>query len=161
MFDPVPYDNDRPLEVVLRTLDGVAIIYVHGSFKGTPATLFHDVVHKLVEARQKKLVVDLTEVDTIDTLGLGYLAAALTTVSNQEGIFVLVGLTNKVRAILERGKLLNVFVAFETTERALTEIREWTFLDFLRVRRTFVHLVLNKAGHSSLSKSKNCPPIFP
>ena len=71
--------------------DGITVIALEGSVLGGPdATALNDALHKLVEKKKKKLVLDLAEVHTMNSSGLTMLIGALTTVRNAGGLYKVV-----------------------------------------------------------------------
>jgi anti-sigma B factor antagonist len=66
-------------------------------------------VRKLVGEGQKKIVLNLAEVNYIDSSGLGELVSAYTAVKNAGGELKLLNLTSKVRDLLVITKLVTVF----------------------------------------------------
>src|SRR5215470_8793120 len=68
-----------------------------------------DAVHALVEQGKKKIVLNLAEVDFIDSAGVGELMGSFTSVRNAGGDLKLCNLTQKVHDILNVTKLYTVF----------------------------------------------------
>jgi anti-sigma B factor antagonist len=65
----------------------------------------------------------LSDVDYIDSSGLGELVSSFTTVRNQGGQLKLLNLTRRVRDLLQITKLLTVFESFESEPEALKSLR--------------------------------------
>jgi anti-sigma B factor antagonist len=66
-------------------------------------------VHKLLAEGKKKIVLNLADVNYIDSSGLGELVSAYTAVKNAGGELKLLNLTSKVRDLLVITKLVTVF----------------------------------------------------
>ena len=93
-----------------RQVHGVTIVDLNGSIKeGMDISVLGDTVEDLLGKGQKKILLNLSEVNHMDSSGLGALVRALTSVRNQGGELKLLHLTKKVRALLEITKLYNVF----------------------------------------------------
>jgi len=93
-----------------RQVHGVTIVDLNGSIKeGKDISVLGDTVEDLLGKGQKKILLNLSEVNHMDSSGLGALVRALTSVRNQGGELKLLHLTKKVHDLLEITKLYNVF----------------------------------------------------
>ena len=72
---------------------------------------------------QKKLVLNLGDVNYIDSSGIGELVSAYTTVKNQGGELKLLNLTKKVHDLLQITKLYTVFDVKEDEAAAVKAFR--------------------------------------
>jgi len=68
-----------------------------------------DAVRGLVSEGKKKIILNLADVDYIDSSGVGELVGCFTTVRNAGGELKLLNLTQKVRDVLHVTKLYTVF----------------------------------------------------
>lgn len=68
-----------------------------------------DSVRNLIAEGKKKIVLNLADVDYIDSSGVGELVGAFTTVRNAGGELKLLNLTQKVHDVLHVTKLYTVF----------------------------------------------------
>lgn len=68
-----------------------------------------DAVRKLVADGKKKIILNLAEVDYIDSSGVGELVGSFTTVRNAGGELKLLNLSQKVHDVLHVTKLYTVF----------------------------------------------------
>ena len=73
----------------------------------------------LIEQRPKRLVVDLSRVDYVDSSGLAVLIEAMQTLEDTGGLFMLAGTPEPVRTILESARLDGYFLQFPNVEAAL------------------------------------------
>ena len=85
---------------------------------GEETTLFHGKIHEYIELNKKRFVVDLAKVDWMNSVGLGMLISALTTVKNSGGRLVLANIT-KIESILTITRLITVFEHFDSRQDAL------------------------------------------
>jgi anti-sigma B factor antagonist len=98
---------------------GVTVLNLSGKIMGgEETTLFHGKLHELIQAGVKKFVVDLKQVEWMNSVGLGMLISALTTVKNAEGRLVLANITN-IESILAMTRLITVFEHFDSREAAI------------------------------------------
>jgi len=97
----------------------VAVIDVSGKIMGgEETTLFHGKIHEYIQQNKKNIVIDLSKVDWMNSVGLGMLISALTTVKNAGGRLVLANIT-KIESILTITRLISVFEHYDTREEAL------------------------------------------
>jgi anti-sigma B factor antagonist len=93
-----------------RQVDGVTIVDLSGRITlGEGSVILRDTVRDLVGKGNKKIVLNLGEVNYIDSSGIGELVSAFTTVRNQGGELKLLNLTKKVHDLLQITKLYTVF----------------------------------------------------
>ncbi|HTM90676.1 MAG TPA: STAS domain-containing protein [Terriglobales bacterium] len=93
-----------------RQVDGVMIVDLSGRITlGEGSVILRDTVRDLVGKGNKKILLNLGEVNYIDSSGIGELVSAFTTVRNQGGELKLLKLTKKVHDLLQITKLYTVF----------------------------------------------------
>ena len=93
-----------------REVGGVTIVDLSGKITlGEGGLTLREEVHKLLAEGKKKIVLNLAEVNYIDSSGLGELVSAYTGVKNAGGELKLLNLTSKVRDLLVITKLVTVF----------------------------------------------------
>jgi anti-sigma B factor antagonist len=98
------------MKLTTREVSGVTIVDLSGKITlGEGGLTLRDEVRKLLAAGQKKIVLNLGEVNYIDSSGLGELVSAYTAVKNAGGELKLLNLTSKVRDLLVITKLVTVF----------------------------------------------------
>ena len=76
---------------------------------GDGSALLRKTIRELLADRRNKILLDLADVDYIDSSGIGELVSAFTAVKNQSGDMKLLHLTKKVRDLLQITKLYTVF----------------------------------------------------
>jgi anti-sigma B factor antagonist len=98
------------LKVSTRQVDGVSIVDCNGRITlGEGSVVLRDTVKDLLSKGQKKILLNLGDVNYIDSSGIGELVSAYTTVRNQGGELKLLKLTKKVHDLLQITKLYTVF----------------------------------------------------
>ncbi|UCC43116.1 MAG: STAS domain-containing protein [Candidatus Zixiibacteriota bacterium] len=107
-----------------REQDGIVILEPKGKIMGGPdATLLHDKLYEYIDQGKKKVVVDLSKVDWMNSTGLGILISGYTTLRNNEGILKLANVTDKIQSLLTITKLVSVFEAFDSIEDAVASFK--------------------------------------
>jgi anti-sigma B factor antagonist len=98
------------MKVSTRQVDGVTILDLSGRITlGEGSVQLRDVVRDLLSKGNKHLLLNLGEVNYIDSSGIGELVSAFTTIRNQGGELKLLNLTKKVHDLLQITKLYTVF----------------------------------------------------
>jgi anti-sigma B factor antagonist len=93
-----------------RLIGGVTIVDLSGRIVlGEGSAGIRDLVRNLIKEGSKKILLNLRDVDYIDSSGLGELVNAFTIMRSQGGELKLLNLTKRVRALLQITKLLTVF----------------------------------------------------
>ena len=93
-----------------RQIDGVTIVDCSGRITlGEGSVILRDTVKDLLSKGNKRILLNLGDVNYIDSSGIGELVSAYTTVKNQGGELKLLNLTKKVHDLLQITKLYTVF----------------------------------------------------
>jgi anti-sigma B factor antagonist len=112
------------LKVATRTKDGILIVDCVGRIVfGEESSLLRETVKKSVE-ENNKIVLNLGEVNYIDSGGLGTLVALRTTALNAGGTIKLTNLTKRVGDLLQVTKLLTVFDVYNSEAEAIESFRK-------------------------------------
>jgi len=113
------------LKLAKRTVDGILVLQANGRIVfGDESSLLRDEVKKAVADGSKKIVLNLGEVNYIDSGGLGTLVALHTTAHNAGGTIKLANLTRRVGDLLQVTKLLTVFDVHDSEYAALEAFRQ-------------------------------------
>jgi anti-sigma B factor antagonist len=81
--------------------------------------VFRDAVNDLIAQNRMHLVIDLAEVSTIDSAGIGVLVGRFLSVRRRGGDMKLANLTARSHRVLTITQLLNVFDCFDSVEDAI------------------------------------------
>ena len=99
-----------PILINARDVAHVTILDVRGRIVlGEEIHTLRDSVRNLIAEGKKKIILNLADVDYIDSSGVGELVGAFTTVRNAGGELKLLNLTQKVHDVLHVTKLYTVF----------------------------------------------------
>jgi len=99
--------------------DNVVVLELSGKIMGGPdATLLTEKLHKLIESGRTKVVADLSQVNWMNSSGLGILIGGLTTMRHNGGDLKLANITEKIQSLLMITKLLSVFETYDTIDKA-------------------------------------------
>jgi len=107
-----------------RRLDDVVILDLSGRITiGEGTLILRDQIQKMLNAGDRKFLLNLADVNYIDSSGLGELVTSFTTVRNQGGQLKLLNLTHRVQDLLQITKLLTVFEAFDSEAEGLKSMK--------------------------------------
>ena len=103
-----------------RQVGDVTIVDLSGKIKlGEGSSILRDAVKELLRKDQKKILLNLANINYIDSSGVGELVAAFTSVLRQGGELKLLRLTQKVTDILQITKLYTVFHVLDDENAAV------------------------------------------
>lgn len=93
-----------------RQSDGITIVDIKGRITlGEGSVTLRDTVHDLLSKGQKRILLNLGDVNYIDSSGIGELVSAFTAAKKQDGEVKLLNLTKRVHDLLQITKLYTVF----------------------------------------------------
>ena len=108
------------LKTTTRQVDGVNIVDCSGRITlGEGSVVLRDIVKELLAKGQKKILLNLGEVNYIDSSGIGELVSGFTTVTNSGGALKLLNLNKRVKDLLQITKLYTVFDVHEDEASAI------------------------------------------
>lgn len=90
---------------------------------GEGSSVVRKTVRELLDNGNRKILLNLADVDYIDSSGIGELVSAHTTVRNLEGELKLLQLTRRVHDILQITRLFTVFDVQSDEDAALRSFR--------------------------------------
>jgi anti-sigma B factor antagonist len=103
-----------------RQVGDVTVMDVSGRITlGEGSSSLRDALHSAVEAGNKKILLNLGDVNYIDSSGIGELVAGYTSVSNHGGNLKLLNLTKRVQDLLQITKLYTVFDVHDDEAHAI------------------------------------------
>ena len=111
------------LTLATRTKDGIFVVDCNGRVVfGEESSLLRDTVKKAL-SENNRIVLNLGEVNYIDSGGLGILVELRTTAQHAGGTIKLVSLTKRVGDLLQVTKLLTVFDVYNSEAEAVDSFR--------------------------------------
>jgi anti-sigma B factor antagonist len=111
------------LRMSTRTVDGVLVVDCSGRIVfGEESGSLRDNVKKLLGGTPK-VVLNLRDVNYIDSGGLGTLVSLYTTARNAGGALKLSSLTQRVDDLLQVTKLVTIFEVFENEQAAVQSFK--------------------------------------
>ncbi|HUB32461.1 MAG TPA: STAS domain-containing protein [Bryobacteraceae bacterium] len=103
-----------------RQVGDVSVVDVAGRITlGEGSSALRDALRDMVNNNHKKILLNLGEVNYIDSSGIGELVSGFTTVTNAGGQLKLLNLTKRVKDLLQITKLYTVFDVHEDEAHAI------------------------------------------
>jgi len=112
------------MKIETRTIGDVRVLDCSGKItlgEGTMAV--RNTVRDILKNNGKKIILNLADVNYIDSSGIGELVSTYTTVTNNGGQLKLLNLTKKIQELLAITKLFTVFQVFEDEQSALNSLK--------------------------------------
>ena len=103
----------------IRHVDDVSLLDLSGQLTSFAGGALLDSVKRMLKQGQKKIVLNLSGLEYLDSSGIGELVRAYMTTIKADGEMKVVGLTPKVEEILKITQLYQVFQEFHDEEAAL------------------------------------------
>lgn len=102
------------VKMTTRQVGDVTVIDAAGRITlGEGASAFRDTIRDLAAKGDKKILLNLSDVSYIDSSGIGEMVSGFTTVTNHGGQLKLLGLSKRVKDLLQITKLYTVFEVFD------------------------------------------------
>ncbi len=109
------------MKIDTRTVGDVTILDCSGKITlGEGTMAIRNTVREVLKNGGKKIVLNLGDVNYIDSSGIGELVSTYTTVTNQGGQLKLLNLTKKIQELLQITKLLTVFSVYDNEQKAIS-----------------------------------------
>jgi anti-sigma B factor antagonist len=126
------------LDIRESVREGVVILTLKGRLTAGESTALREKITALVASAQKNVVLDLSDLDYIDSTGLGSMVICYTTLKKQGGGIKLVNLNKRNIELLLLTKLHTIFEVFTDVQDAVNsfipgrEIKRFDILSFVQ-----------------------------
>ncbi len=108
-----------------KEMNQVLIIEIYGEIMGGgEADEFRKIIYKAIENDNINIILDLSHASWMNSSGLGMLISGLTTVRSSGGDLRLANMSDRVRRPLEISKLENVFLTYDTVDKAVMSYKK-------------------------------------
>ena len=110
------------MDITVKYQNENVILRVSGSILGEDRIQLSDKIQELVDNGGKNVVLNLQDVDLMDSVGLGMLVALRAALERREVKLLLSNVDRSVRSLLLITKLNNVFDLYDTEDEALADL---------------------------------------
>ena len=108
------------MKTSVREVQGVSIVDLKGKITiGAGDVQLRETVNSLAESGKKSILINMHDVTTIDSSGIGELVGSYTTVTNRGGKLKLLHLPAKLNELLHVTQLITVFEVYENEQEAV------------------------------------------
>ena len=105
-----------------KMIGDIAVLAPRGKLMGGPDTAaIHDTVRELVSEGTTRVVLDMSKVKWLNSVGLGTIMAARATLAAAGGELKVAALEDKARGLFAISKLDTLFKPYNTAERAASD----------------------------------------
>jgi anti-sigma B factor antagonist len=113
------------LKITDSVVDGVSLVSLTGRIVlGEESNALREKLKSLIAGGTLKIVLNMAEIDYIDSSGLGTLVAAHLSAKNAGASVRLCNLGNKFHEVMQVTKLLTVFDVYDTEKAALSSFSD-------------------------------------
>ena len=127
------------LEIHDREREGVLILDLNGRLTvGDECSKFRDRMTKVIASGARNVILNMAQVDYVDSTGLGALVMYYTTLQREGGKVKLLNLTRRSIELLVMTKLTTIFEVFNDEQNAINsffpdrEIKRFDILNFVQ-----------------------------
>lgn len=107
----------------VKTESGAVIITLEKQvFGGPQAVTFTSAVQEYVSNGTKAVIVDCSEVELMNSSGLGMIVSAFSLLKKNGGVCFIAGVSDKIADLLRITRLDNVLTVFSTVDEALAAV---------------------------------------
>ena len=112
------------MKIATRDVGDVKVLDIAGKITlGEDTAGLRNEVRNLISSGHKKILLNLNDVNYIDSSGLGELVSCRVTADNQGAKLKLLNLTKKLRELMAITKLLTVFETYEDEATAIASFK--------------------------------------
>ncbi len=107
------------MKIEVTDIDDITVLAIDGMLTLGSDQYFAEVFHKEINRGRQRIILDMTKVKYIDSLGIGQIAAGYTSLEESGGKLVLARINEKIRQLLRLTGLQDHIAAYETVEDAI------------------------------------------
>src|SRR2546421_12828760 len=108
------------MDIKERVVDGVSVLDISGKIVlGEGDGQIRDRIKDLLADGQRRILLNLGDVNYIDSAGLGALISSYTTTKREKGQLKLMNLTRRIQDLLAITKLITVFDTYDNEKEAV------------------------------------------
>ncbi len=108
-----------PMKLDLREESGVGILVLSGQLTSDSDRQFREAIDTLIESGRTNILLDFTELNYMDSSGIGELVASYRTIQRLGGALKILKPSKRIQDSLKLTQLLPIFEIFEDAETAI------------------------------------------
>ena len=106
------------MEISEDKINDIDVLKLKGRLEASSAKIIKDRVNSLAKQKRVNIVIEMGDIDFIDSSGLGSLVSCLRSVKKGGGDIKVASLQDHVRAIFELTRLHRIFQIFDDSDTA-------------------------------------------
>ncbi len=111
------------MSIQVSEKEGISIIQLSGKIMGGPeAGEINNQINNLIDQGKIKIIVNMKDVEWVNSSGLGILIGAITTLKNNKGKLSLINVSERVDNLLRITKLQALFNIYPDLESAIASM---------------------------------------
>jgi len=110
--------------IKIRQSGTISLVDVSGRLTSFETAALRDSISRLLKQGHKNIILNLTDLQYLDSSGIGELARVYVSVVKQSGQMKVIGLSSKIEEVLKITHLYQVFPEFPDEEAALQSFPE-------------------------------------
>jgi anti-sigma B factor antagonist len=111
------------MDISYRHLDeGITVLSIKGRLDAITSLAVKQVLQKIIDTEQPKIIIDLQEVPFIDSSGLASLVSGLRLAREKDGTIVLSGVQSQARTVFHLTMMDRVFSIHTTNDEAVQSL---------------------------------------
>ncbi len=112
------------MKLIAKESNGIAIMELQGDVVDVShTTQVRDKMREFVSKGIKKVIFDLSKVTLMNSLGVGILISALTTMKSNKGELKLSRVTERIKSLLVITRLVTIFETYNSIEEAVNSFK--------------------------------------
>lgn len=113
------------MNIKIKEIDNCVVLSISGNLiEGLNPDEFKNIVRKQLQSNKKNIIVDLGEIEHVNSSGLSVLFRGYKTVEEAGGNFRVVNLSSRLNNLLSITKLNTLFVIEENVETAIKNLNQ-------------------------------------
>ncbi|MHB1000539.1 MAG: STAS domain-containing protein [Armatimonadota bacterium] len=110
------------LETAMKEVSGIPVIKATGEIDVYTVPEFKSSINKVIDSGAKDLIIDLTDIDYMDSGGFGVLLGATKRIRLKNGVILLAGCSDAIERMLKITRLDTIFGMFPNIDDAVMNI---------------------------------------
>lgn len=112
------------MEISTRYRDNIAILDIRGEIIGDARFDLNTAIQEQIDSGRTGLIINLEEVPMMDSVGLGMLVAAYTSLTRKGRKFVLLNVGRSIKYLLVVTKLDQIFEKYDDEDEAIESFKQ-------------------------------------
>ncbi|HHE56018.1 MAG TPA: anti-sigma factor antagonist [Caldithrix abyssi] len=105
-------------------INGIVVLKLAGKIMGGPeAGQVNDKIHELIATGKQKLIIDMSDLELMNSSGLGIFISAVNTLKNSNGQLVMIHVPDRIIQLFKMTRLISVFNIADDLDQAFDALK--------------------------------------